>query len=184
MFLVRFLACAALATTFSAQALDVDFDQGRWKLELSGFGGVYSGKVDRDDDAYLSGTIDYEVPAFDRMSLSLRLRPLFVYFQDEDERDNSDTIWGAGVSLAARIYQDQSTMTGWFGEVGAGLVWHSGYFEGNSSRVNFIPEAAVGYQFRESPWSLALRVQHLSNGGMGNDNAGVNSVGLAVGFRF
>lgn len=173
-----------LGLAIGAGAVDFHLDEGHWKIELSGFSGVYSGKTDRSDDTYVTGTVDYEFPAFEKMSLSLRLRPLFAYFQDENEDDDSDTIWGTGVSLAARVYQDQEAMAGWFGELGAGVIWHSRYFKENTSRVNFCPEVAVGYQFRESAWSIMLRAQHLSNGGMGSENAGVNAVGLAVGFRF
>lgn len=181
---LRIIAILALGLGLSAQALDLHWDEGRWKIELSGYGGVYSGKTDRSDDAYITGTVDYEFPAFEQVSLTLRLRPLFVYFQEADDGDDSDTIWGTGVSLAARIYQDQEALEGWFGELGCGVIWHSNYFEKNSSRVNFAPEAAVGYQFRNSGWSVALRAQHLSNGGMAGHNAGVNAVGLAVGYRF
>lgn len=184
MFVGRISIVAVFALGTAAHALDLHLDEGQWRIELSGYGGAYSGKTDRSDDAYFSGTVDYEFPAFERATLALRLRPLFVYFQDEDDDDSSDTIWGTGVSLAARVYQDQEKLEGWFGELGVGIIWHSNYFEKNTSRVNFSPEAAVGYQFRESGWSIALRAQHLSNGGMASKNAGVNAVGLAVGYRF
>ena len=185
MFLTRLTTiCVGLGFALGAQALDLHLDEGHWKIELSGFGAVYSGKTDRSDDAYVTGTVDYEFPAFDHASLTLRLRPLFVYFQEENDHDDSETIWGTGVSLAARMYQDQDAMEGWFGELGAGIIWHSGYFKENTSRVNFCPEAAVGYQFPKSDWSVVVRVQHLSNGGMASENAGVNAVGLAVGYRF
>jgi hypothetical protein len=180
---MRIILLVAVATV-SAAARDWHFDEGHWQLELSGYGGVYSGKVERSDDAYLTGVVGYEFPAFTRMSLSLRLRPLFVYFQDENKHRDSDTIWGVGAGLAARIYQHQVEMNGWFAELSAGVLWHSRYFEGNNSRVNFMPEVGVGYQFRKSDWSIVLRAQHLSNGGMGSKNAGVNGIGLGIGFRF
>jgi hypothetical protein len=174
----------SLPFAVSATAADLNFDQGHWQIELSGYAGAYSGKADRTEDSYLTATVDYEFPAFEKVSLALRLRPLFVYSQDENDHGDSDTIWGSGVGLAARIYQHQETMTGWYGEVGAGVLWHSRYFKENSSRVNFTPELAVGYQFPDNGWNISLRAQHLSNAGMGNDNAGVNAVGLAVGYRF
>jgi hypothetical protein len=167
----------------TAGAADLNFDQGHWQIELAGYAGAYSGKTDRTEDGYVSGTIDYEFPAFEKVSLSLRLRPLFAYYQDDNEEDNSDVIWGTGLGLAARIYQHQETMTGWYGELGAGILWHSRYFKENTSRLNFTPEAAIGYQFTND-WSLSLRAQHFSNAGTASKNAGVNALGIAVGYRF
>ncbi|MBI3119935.1 MAG: acyloxyacyl hydrolase, partial [Candidatus Hydrogenedentes bacterium] len=33
-------------------------------------------------------------------------------------------------------------------------------------------------------WHATLRVHHLSNAGLSDDNAGANTVNLAVGYRF
>lgn len=169
------LVAAGLA---SAAGADIKFDQGRWRLELSGSAGIHSGSTDRGGDILATGSLEYEFPASKRTTLGLRLLPLFMYAQDDD-----DNVLGAGFGLAGRIYQHAEEYRGWFGELELSALGHDDKFEGNSANLNFLTGVGVGYKFK-SNWHAALRYEHISNAGLGENNAGANTVGLAVGFTF
>lgn len=154
-----------------------------WRVEFTGVGGVYSGETERDGDFYFTGSIEYGWPIFSRAVLGLKAYPLFLYREKEDAVGESEWIYGFGAGVSARIYAKRDTRTGLYGEVSVTPVWHTDYFEGNGSRVNFLSEFAIGYDF-ENDWHVALKWEHLSNARLSGDNAGVNGVGLAVGYRF
>jgi len=153
------------------------FDEGRWRLELTGLNVFDSPGRHKDGQRYFTGSVEYEFPVSRRGKLGLRLYPLFFH-------EGSHPIYGAGAGLSARVYQHAEEYTGLFGEVGVSALWHSREFHDNSTRVNFLSEAGIGYQFRKSDWHVTLKVEHISNAGLGGDNAGLNGVGLAVGYTF
>lgn len=157
-----------------------EFENGNWRLELSGDFGMARGRRDREGDRYGRLTLEYEMPWFPRTTVGVKANPLFVYFQDKP----ADTIYGVSGGLSARVYQHRESLDGLFGEVGGSVLWHSRHFQGNSTRVNFLIEAGVGYKFRESPWHVSAHLSHISNAGTGGDNDGVNGIGLAIGFTF
>jgi hypothetical protein len=173
----------------------LDLEEGMWRLELNNDFGVHQGSRDRAGDYSLSGSVDYEVPATSRTTLSLRLMPLFLYTQNDDgderrrllrrfdNQDNGDTVWGAGLGIVGRIYQVKDEYRGWYGEVGATALGHNNEFAGNTSNLNFITTLGVGYQFK-SDWHVQLHYQHISNASLGSRNAGANSLGVGIGYRF
>ena len=171
----------ALAGAAGADTLR--WEDGRWRLEFTGMGGVYSGKVDREGDWYATGSIEYEVPAFDHATFGLRFYPLFWYEEDEDKRGDAGVIHGAAFGVAARYYQRAETRSGWFGELGVSALVHDEEFEKNSSQVNFLNELGLGYKWEEH-WHVAVKWEHISNAGIGSRNSGVNGVGLAFGYTF
>lgn len=190
---VAIMACGLFAVPAHA-GLDLDLDEGMWRLELSNDFGVHQGSRDRSGDYSLIGFVDYEVPASSRMTLGLRLMPLFVYTQDNEEEhrffrglfhdsDEDETVWGAGLGLVGRIYQVKDEYRGWYGEVGVTALIHDNEFVGNNSKLNFLTTFGVGYQFK-SNWHLQMHYQHISNASLGSRNSGANSVGIGVGYRF
>ena len=183
-FAIVCVAVAVLATVPQAQAGEEGdkwrFEDGRWRVELSGFGATYSGKTSRGGDSLFTASVEYEWPIFARVALGLRAYPLFCYHQHDPQSD----IWGAGGGIAGRIYQHKGTLDGWYGEAAASAIWQSDSIEKNSSRVNFLTEPGVGYEFPDTNWHAALKVHHLSNAGLGSENTGTNGLGLSVGYRF
>ncbi len=155
------------------------FSEGRWRTEVGVSTGFHSGNRSRTNDLLVTGNVEYEWPIFARCTLGLRAYPLFLYKQDEP----SETLWGGGVGAVGRVYQHKGERNGWFGEGGAGVIWHSNHIEGNSATMDFLLEGGVGYQF-QNDWHVTLQVSHISNAGLSDNNAGANSVGLAVGFTF
>ena len=174
----------------------IDLEEGMWRVELNNDFGVHQGSQDRSSDYSINGIVEYEVPATPRTTLGLRLMPLFVYTQDEeeddyrffdrifhDDDDSGETVWGGGFGLGGRIYSVKDEYRGWFGEVGVTALLHSNEFNGNNSNINFISVFGVGYQFK-ADWHVQLHYQHISNASLGSENSGANSLGLGVGYRF
>ncbi|MCC6696793.1 MAG: acyloxyacyl hydrolase [Candidatus Hydrogenedentes bacterium] len=160
-------------------AITQGFGEGRWRTEVGAATGFHSGRRDRTGDIVVKGSLEYEWPIFARATLGLRTYPLFLYMQDDPE----DTLAGGGLGIASRVYQNKDTRDGVFVEGGASVLFHSNHIEGNDATMDFLLEGGLGYQFK-SNWHVTLQVQHISNGGLSEDNAGANSVGLAVGYTF
>ena len=178
------LVVATFATPMIASGEDSygvfdGFNDGRWRTEVGVSTGFHSGNRSRTGDMLVTGNVEYEWPVFARCSLGLRAYPLFLYRQN----DPSDTLWGGGIGTVGRVYQNAGERNGWFGEAGAGVIWHTNHIEGNSATMDFLLETGVGYQFRNN-WHVTLQASHLSNAGLSDNNAGANSLGLAVGFTF
>ncbi len=188
---LKILALAFLALSTSAWA-ELDFDAGKWRLELSGMGGVHSGSTDRSGDTLITGTLDYEFPASGHTTLGLRLMPLLVYGQDGaeqcwlDDEDYDDyagsTVWGAGLGLTGRVYAKRD-YRGLFVEGQANVLVHDDKIVGNSASVNFLTGVGLGYKFK-CDWHLVVKYEHISNAGLGDENAGANLVGFGVGYTF
>jgi len=54
-------------------------------------------------------------------------------------------------------------------------------------RINFNPQVGIGadYQFSDgATWYSNIRAHHLSNGGLNEDNRGINSVIFSIGRYF
>jgi lipid A 3-O-deacylase len=67
-------------------------------------------------------------------------------------------------------------------EAGVGLIYTDFQREDQASRVNFNPVAGIG--IRNRTMFLSLRLHHLSNGGLNDDNRGISSVMLGFGVYF
>lgn len=175
-------ACAALflgsAVVFADEGSS-GFHDGRWRIEVSGAVGYDSGRHDREGDSVFTGNVEYEWPVYARCTLGLRAYPLFMYDQNHDD----PTVWGGGVGVVGRIYQNKEERRGLFVEAGVAAMGQDEHIQGNSSSINFLSEGGVGYQFKNN-WHVTLEVQHISNAHLTSENAGANSVGLAVGFSF
>ena len=64
-------------------------------------------------------------------------------------------------------------------EAGIGVIYTDFQREGQGSRINFNPVAGVG--LRMGSTFIVLRAHHLSNGGLHEDNRGINSIVLGFG---
>ncbi len=168
------VALVLLAVSAEAQT---ESREGNWRLELSGLHIFQSTSGRYDGDLYFTGTVEYEVPVGSRGKLGLRLLPLFV-------KPGTDAMYAGGAGLAGRIYQHKGTCDGFFAEIGVSALYQSRELKDNSSRVNFLSEAGVGYKFPDSGVHVSLKIQHLSNASLGEHNAGINGVGLATGVSF
>lgn len=74
-----------------------------------------------------------------------------------------------------------------YAEAGIGLSYTDFQVDGQGLRVNFNPQAGIGTEITAGdgpPWYTAIRLYHLSNGGLHHENRGMNAVVLQVGRFF
>ena len=72
-------------------------------------------------------------------------------------------------------------------EGGIGGIFTQWRVDGQGSRINFNPQIGVGTEFSLGsgpPFLAALRLHHISNAGLADDNRGVNSVIFVLGRFF
>ncbi len=72
-------------------------------------------------------------------------------------------------------------------EGGIGVVYTDFQVEGQGSRFNFNPQIGIGAEFEVdsgAPFFTALRLSHISNAGLHDENRGVNSVVWMLGRFF
>ncbi len=72
-------------------------------------------------------------------------------------------------------------------EGGIGVVYTDYQVEGQGSRFNFNPQIGIGMEFQADsgkPFFSALRLSHISNAGLQDENRGVNSVVWMLGRFF
>lgn len=72
-------------------------------------------------------------------------------------------------------------------EGGIGGIYTEWKVEGQGSRLNFNPQLGIGTDFSlgsDVTYLAALRLHHISNAGLKDDNRGVNSVVLVIGRFF
>ena len=72
-------------------------------------------------------------------------------------------------------------------EGGIGVIYTDFKVEGQGSRFNFYPQAGIGTEIQVDsgpPFFGAVRISHVSNAGLHDDNRGMNSVILMIGRFF
>ncbi len=97
-------------------------------------------------------------------------------------------------TVAANIlamYFLEGWRTGWmvpYVEAGTGLIYTDFRRKGQGLRLNFNPVAGIGMVFPPNTdggkYFAALRLHHVSNGGLDDDNTGINSALLTFGFIY
>ncbi len=120
------------------------------------------------------------MPATPHLTLGLRVLPCFIYEQSGRDKD---TVWGAGAGVGGRLYASASEYRGLFGEVNFHALGHEHRFAGNGSNLNFLTGLGIGYKFVEG-WHTVVKWEHISNANLDEDNSGVDTVVLGVGYTF
>ncbi|OHB33728.1 MAG: hypothetical protein A2X84_02895 [Desulfuromonadaceae bacterium GWC2_58_13] len=72
-------------------------------------------------------------------------------------------------------------------EAGIGLIYTDFQVDGQGLRLNFNPQAGLGMEIKSEdgpPWYAAIRLHHISNGELHDDNDGINAAVLQVGRFF
>ena len=121
----------------------VQWKEGMWRLELSGYQGIHQGSLGRSSDHNVVGAVEYEVPLFERFAFGLRAQPLFYYY---DARQDTE-IWGAAAGLTLRVYQKKEERRGFFGEAGC-RRW--------GRWTSLIGTAAASILLRRRGWAISL----------------------------
>ena len=72
-------------------------------------------------------------------------------------------------------------------EAGIGVIYTDFQVDGQGSRINFNPQLGIGVEYPLAPggaMTFGLRLYHLSNANIIDDNRGVNSALLQIGYLF
>ena len=154
--------------------------RGWWRVDADAMAGLYSGNADRVGDLYAALNIEYEFPCLSFGTLALQAVPVFAYMSDAD---GTDDVNGGALGFVYRVYADRAGRTGWFAGLGSSVLLHDPEFAGNSSNVNFLSSLSLGYAWPRG-WHLAAKASHISNAGLGDENAGINCLGLSFGRSF
>jgi hypothetical protein len=150
------------------------------RLEGVGMTAWHSGRHDRNGDLGLRLTLDYEIPVVNHFTISPRVMPL-MYYDENNEGDNQ--IFAAGFGFTMRAYVRKTDYRGFYAELGGMGIFQTCTFEGNDGWFNFMEEVGVGWVFK-SDWNTSLKVGHISNADIFDENAGVNFATLGVGYSF
>ena len=95
----------------------------------------------------------------------------------------------ASVGMMALHYLEFISRPRWnpYIEGGIGVIYTDFQVDGQGSRFNFNPQIGIGTEMKAdsgSPFFGAIRLSHISNGGLHDDNRGVNSVVILIGRFF
>lgn len=93
------------------------------------------------------------------------------------------------VNMLALRYFRSYTMADWvpYVEAGIGVIYTDFQVKEQGLRFNFNPQAGAGLKrplSEGAAMTIALRLHHLSNGSLHEDNRGVNSALLQIGYLF
>ncbi|MFC1840349.1 acyloxyacyl hydrolase [Thermodesulfobacteriota bacterium] len=72
-------------------------------------------------------------------------------------------------------------------EAGIGAIYTDFQIKGQGSRINFNPQLGVGTEIKLNPdntFFFTLRLHHISNGDLDDENRGINSVMCMLGYFF
>lgn len=102
-------------------------------------------------------------------------------------RDDIRTI--ASINMYAHYYLNRLTAGAWrpYVDAGIGLIYTDFQVEGQGLRINFNPQFGIGTEYTVSSgtiWFAGFRAHHISNGGLDDDNRGINSLALTLGRYF
>ena len=95
----------------------------------------------------------------------------------------------ASISAFALYYLDQLSGKGIrpYIEGGIGVIYTDFQVEGQGLRFNFNPQLGIGAEFpseSKKPYFASLRLHHISNAGIDDENTGINSVLFTFGRFF
>ncbi len=106
------------------------------------------------------------------------------YWQSGEKHSDDDSLYELALTPVFRLYRSGAERLGPFIDAGLGVHLLSQEDLGNKqlgSQIHFGTHLGGGYQWRNT--ELTLRVQHISNAGLGSPNPGINFLLVGLGFR-
>ena len=183
------LVCLLLASVLSASAQEgvVDkagYSPARYGVALLG-GAIYD--PDHINLVIIQGQmlLDYEQVAWHKAPDYLKMKFEINAGLTLDSKKRALV----SVNMLALRYFRSYTISGSipYAEAGIGLIYTDFQVEGQGLRFNFNPQAGVGFEHPLSDGravTTSLRLHHISNGNLHDDNRGVNSALLMIGYIF
>jgi hypothetical protein len=112
------------------------------------------------------------------------LMPLYYLWQPTPAKN----AYGAAFNpLNLKWNFTSSTRTVPFLELGGGVLFTNNVAPANTSRVNFLTHATLGFQFfnnQRRAFMAGVRYEHISNAGLTVPNPGINTVQFQLGFNW
>lgn len=91
----------------------------------------------------------------------------------------------AGIMAQYYIEALETESARWFIEGGVHGIYTDFRLEGQGLRFNFNPQVGAGFDFgKDRDYTLALRLHHVSNAGLDDDNDGFNAAVILLGAYF
>lgn len=93
------------------------------------------------------------------------------------------------VNMMALNYLDNDRLKDWtpYVEAGVGVIYSDFQVDGQGLRINFNPQAGFGFELPllgGAALTVSARLHHLSNGNTHEDNRGINSALVMIGYLF
>jgi lipid A 3-O-deacylase len=186
--LTLLFTCSLFATAQSSKPLD-----GRpWDLGLWGGGGFSVPGGTKDTHAMNLGARLGKVLTGDHLGSFLRgnfewsadLMPVYYIWQPAPAQN----AYGAAFNpLNLKWNFTNSARNVPYLELGGGVLFSNHAVPLNTSHVNFLTHAALGFQFfntERRAFTAAVRYEHISNAGLTTPNPGVNTVQFTVGMNW
>jgi hypothetical protein len=138
--------------------------------------GVRLGKVLTDDHfgSFLRGNFEW----------STDLIPVYYIWQPTPAQDAYSVAFNP-VNLKWNFTRKEKTIP--FLELGGGVLFSNHAVPLNTSHVNFVTHATLGFQFfndHRRALTAAIRYEHISNAGLTVPNPGINTVQFQLGFNW
>lgn len=183
--LIAFLLLSALSVSAEEQVADKDgYSPARYGVALLA-GAAYD--PDHTDLLLVQGQmlLDYEQVAWHKAPDYLKMKFEVNAGLTLDSRKRALV----SVNMLALRYFRSWTVAGSipYVEAGIGLIYTDFQVKEQGLRFNFNPQAGVGFEHPLSDGgavTTALRLHHLSNSNLHDDNRGVNSALLMIGYLF
>ncbi len=125
---------------------------------------------------------------FPQSKVTLAWQYSLAYWREnrpENDPSRSESLIDLGLTPIWRLGSPNAA--GWYGEAGIGAHILSKHYNNNgrefSTKFQFASHLGGGYAF-EDHWMLAVKVEHVSNGGIKHPNPGANFIGVQIGRRF
>jgi hypothetical protein len=178
-----------IASTRSNIALagDISSDELPTRYGLAGVFGKTFDPVSDINYLQLTGFVMWD---YDRVWRHWAPDPLRFKVEGSAGLTTSPKIRGmASVGMMALYYLESISRPRWnpYIEGGIGVIYTDFQVDGQGSRFNFNPQIGIGTEIQvESgpPVFGAIRLSHISNAGLHDDNRGVNSIVIMIGRFF
>ena len=105
----------------------------------------------------------------------------------KDEDDHAKLITSVNIMALRFVERFSSNRFAPFVEAGIGLIYTDFRVKGQGLRLNFNPQLGIGTEFKtlsDHVYFATFRLHHISNGGLHEDNRGINSAVLLLGRFF
>ncbi|MGH9531020.1 MAG: acyloxyacyl hydrolase [Terriglobales bacterium] len=115
------------------------------------------------------------------LELAADVMPVYLVFQNQ-------TVYGGGVTTPIFRWNFTSRQkVAPFFEAGGGLLYTTSSVPPGTSRINFTPQGAFGFNvFTRERRSISFdaRYAHISSAGLGSPNPGIDTVQFRIGFNW